>query len=203
LRYRYVLSIDHIKSRQVEMKSPFGSIMQLGFVVHDVERAALEWAECSGAGPFYVLDRMEMDQYFYRGVRTPVALRLGFGYWGDMQIELIQPLSDTTTLYSDALQRSPGVLNHCATVVSDVDALVESRGLHGRVIQSGKMPTGVKFVYLEEFLPGGYHLELIEATENAMAGFAAMQSISQHWNGDRPVRPISDIGADMAALSGR
>ena len=59
------------------------------------------------------------------------------------------------------------------------------------------MPTGLKFVHLNEYLPGNCHLELIQAPQSAPAGFAAMQAVGQQWNADRPVRPVSGPGADM------
>ena len=54
------------------MNVGFGEIIQYGYVVADVEKAAADWAERLGAGPFYVLERVLMDQYFFRGVRMDV-----------------------------------------------------------------------------------------------------------------------------------
>jgi hypothetical protein len=171
--------------------------MQLGYIVNDVEAAAVEWAERVGAGPFYVMDRIVMDHYYYRGVHTPLEMQLAFGYWGSMQIELIKPLTVTDTLYSRALHTSAGALNHCATVVTDIDALLARRDLQHRVIQSGKMPTGLKFVYLDEHLPGGLHLELIEAQESTLMAFAGMEAASRNWDGNDPVRPASRLQQDL------
>jgi hypothetical protein len=183
------------------MSSEFGEIMQFGYIVDDIEAAAADWVKHFGTGPFYSLDRISMEQYYYRGVQTPVELQLAFAYWGSIQIELIRPLCDADTLYARALRSSPGRLNHCATVVSDIDALLESRQLHGRVIQSGQMPTGLKFVYLEEYLPGGLHLELIEAQESTLAAFAGMEKLARNWDGRDPVRPMSRIQDDLVAIA--
>jgi hypothetical protein len=184
------------------MSLDFGAIMQHGYIVADVEKTALQWAERIGAGPFYVLDRMRMEQYYFRGVRTDVELCLGFGYWQGIQIELIRPLNEADTLYSRALHSCAGKLNHVATVVANIDAVLASRGLQQRVIQSGNMPSGLKFVYLEEYVPGGLHLELIEAQESTLKAFAGMQTAARHWDGRNPVRPISALAQDLAALQG-
>jgi Glyoxalase/Bleomycin resistance protein/Dioxygenase superfamily len=185
------------------MSGAFGQIMQHGYVVKDVKKAALEWSERVGVGPFYVLDRIAMDEYYYRGKRTDVEVCLGFGYWGSVQVELIQPLGDTDTLYSRALQSSAGALNHCATVVSDIDKLLKSRNLENRIIQSGSMATGVKFVYLDSYLPGGQHLELIQATPETQAAFAGMEALGRQWDGRNPVRSASDMAEDLAKLSAK
>src|SRR5258706_16022686 len=116
------------------MSNPFGRIMQHGYIVTDVNAVALQWVERLGVGPFYVLDRIVQDQYYYRGKLTPLELRLGFAYWGDIQVELVQPLNDADTLYHRAIRAAPGQINHCATVVKDLDALLTSRRLENRVI---------------------------------------------------------------------
>ncbi len=182
------------------MNSDFGQIMQLGYVVEDIETTAREWVERTGAGPFYTLDQLEMDQYYYRGERTDLTMSLAFGYWGDIQVELIHPLNEADTLYTRALKDAPGKLNHLATVVSDLDALLSRHQLNDRVIQSGKMPTGLQFVYLEEHVPGGLHLELIEAQDSTLQAFEGMKQIAAQWDGSHPLRPMSAVGDDLAAL---
>jgi hypothetical protein len=86
----------------------FGSIIQHGYIVDDVEETALDWAQRLGVGPFYVLDRILMEQYYFRGVRMDVELRLGFGYWNGIQIELIQQLNDSDSLYRRAAPGADG-----------------------------------------------------------------------------------------------
>lgn len=185
------------------MSHEFGLINQLGYIVKDVRATATEWVERTGAGPFYIIDRIVQDQYYYRGVRTPLEMSLCFGYWGSMQIELITPLNPADTLYSRALRDTPGLLNHCATYVDDLDALLAKHRLQDRVIQSGHMPTGLKYVYLGDYLPGGQHLELVQATDQAKQAFGGMEKIARGWDGSRPLRAMSELGADLAALAGR
>jgi hypothetical protein len=182
------------------MKVDFGAIMQHGYIVADVEKAAAEWAKRLDVGPFYVAGGMPMEQYYYRGVRMTVELRMAFAYWHGIQIELIQQVNDADSLYQRAAHSSPGKLNHVATVVKDIDSLLASRGLANRVIQNGDMPSGLKFVYLEEYLPGGLHLELIQATPSTLMAFAGMEKAARLWDGRKPIRSMADLGADLAAL---
>lgn len=185
------------------MSVNLGDVFQQGYIVDDVAKSAQEWAERTGAGPFYVMDHLAMEHYYYQGVQTPVEMRLAFGYWGPMQIELIQPLGSAVSLYSDALKSGgAGKLNHCATVIDgDLDELLARYGLKDQIIHSGHMPTGLKFVYLGNYLPDGSHLELIQATEQAKMGFQGMQAIHAGWDGSsKPVRPITDLANDLANL---
>jgi hypothetical protein len=181
------------------MNSAFGPVMQHGYVVEDVAKTATEWAERVGVGPFYVLDRVVMEDYAYRGQRMTIELRIAFSYWGSVQIELAQPLSTGDSLYNHALRDAPGQLNHCAALVSDLDGLLARRGLRDRIIQSGGMGE-VKFVYLGGYLPGGLHLELIQGPESMRMGNAGMEAAARAWDGARPLRPMEALPADLAAL---
>jgi Glyoxalase/Bleomycin resistance protein/Dioxygenase superfamily len=130
-----------------------------------------------------------------------IEMRLAFAYWHGVQIELIQPLDEADSLYTRALRTSAGKLNHMAAVVSDLQGLLTRHGLQDRVIQRGNMSSGVSFVYLEEYLPGGLHLELIQAPESTLAAFAGMEKAARRWDGLHPVRPMSTLGQDLAALA--
>ncbi len=142
-----------------------------------------------------------MDNYRYRGVAANCALRIALGYWGSIQIELIQPLNDADTLYTRDLPNEVGKINHYATNVSDLDGLLMTWRLHDRVLQSGEMSSGAKFVYLEEYLPGGHHLELVQTPKSSLAMASAMEAAARQWDGIDPVRSISALEHDLANLS--
>jgi hypothetical protein len=186
-----------------ETSGGFGPIMQLGYVVEDVRQAALEWAQRVGAGPFYLVERQVLEPFQYRGVPGRMELDLAFGYWGGVQVELVQPLGEADTPHHQALRAAPGRLDHCACVVADIEGLLERRGLRGRVLQSGQMPSGLRFVYLERYLPGGLHLELIQAERRSLAAFEGMQAVSRGWDGREPLREIGRLQVDLAGLAAR
>lgn len=180
------------------MNSDVGQIMQFGYVVENIEQTANDWSERLGVGPFYGLDRIDFDQFYYRGKHTELSLQLAFSYWGDIQIELIRPLNTADTLYSRAVKNTPGALNHVATIVDNVDGVIAKHELHDHVAHCGHMPSGVNFVYLEEYMPGGLHLELVEAHEATQQAYSAMQGIANGWNGERLFRSMSSLAEDMA-----
>lgn len=184
------------------MRNRFGEIMQFGYVVPDIEAGARQWTERVGAGPFYLIERLAMDDYCYRGAALQPEIRVAFGYWGDIQIELITPLDGGPSLYADAIAQAPGALNHCATIVEGLDALIAGEALESRIIQSGGQAPGTRYVYLDRYLPGDLHLELIEAPERARAGWAGMKRVHESWDGERPLRSmLGELSADIAALA--
>lgn len=179
--------------------SEFGPIVQHGYVVDDVETSAAMWAHRVGAGPFYVFERVVLENYVYRGRLTEIELKIAIGYWSDVQIELITPIRDDG-LYAQALRDEPGKLNHYAVYVSDLDDLMHRRALQPHVLQSGEMGDGLKFVYLGHFIPGGLHLEIIQAAPDVHAGMRGMAAVATLWDGARPVRPAGALADDLAAM---
>lgn len=183
------------------MNTPFGPVMQLGYIVENIEKTALTWVEQVGAGPFYLLDSVTLDHYQFRGTESKLELALGFGYWNEMQIELIHPLSKEDSLYTHALRDAPGQLNHMATLVTDLEAALDENKLRDKVVQAGGMPDDQRFVYLERYLPGGFHLELLQAPQSTLGFFDMMQTVARHWQGGKPVRSVQSLMDDYNALN--
>lgn len=179
-----------------------GPIIQHGYVVDNLEHVAHQWVEAVGAGPFYV-NEVTLEGYLYRGRPASCPLRIAVGYWGDIQVELIEPASDDDNLYNRALPEENGRLNHCATHVPDLATVLDGCNLHDRVLQSGHVASGAKFVYLDNYLPGGLHLELIQFPQGGDALFPLMAEAARQWDGSNPIRPGSAIMEDLAAAGGR
>ena len=176
-----------------------GPVIQHGYVVDNVEHHAAQWVKAVGAGPFYVND-VVLENYRYGGRTADCPLRIAVGYWGNLQIELIQPMDNGDNLYNRVLPAENGKLNHCATHVADLEAVLEAGGLRDRVLQSGHVASGARFVYLEDYLPGGHHLELIQFPEGGQALFPLMAALASQWDGSNPIRPGSALREDLAAF---
>lgn len=177
-----------------------GKIIQHGYVVKNIEQHAEIWAERVGAGPFYISE-VVIDNYRYQGIQSDCKLRIAVGYWGSIQIELIQPLNDANNLYTMALPNENGKLNHCATYVTNLDELLTNQQLKDQVLHSGEVSGNIKFVYLEKYLPGGHHLELIQFPESTIAALPLMEAAARQWDGKDPVRPASALQQDLAILA--
>jgi hypothetical protein len=183
---------------ELSMTANLGKIMQHGIVVSSLEAAVDEWAERVGVGPFYLVD-ITLEEYIYRGKSGECDLRLALSHWGDMQIELIEPVGAAVTLYSDVLPSEDGKLNHYGILVEDIDKAIDDTNMRDLVLQSG-CSNGTKFVYLEKYVPGGYHLELIQLAESSKQAMSAMITACGRWDGSRPLRSMSELAEDIANL---
>ncbi|MBY8862301.1 VOC family protein [Nocardia sp. CA2R105] len=177
----------------------FGPLMQHGYVVADAAKAAAEWSERLGIGPFYLLPTV-VEDYLYRGTKSKLDLLVGMSYWNDIQIEVIQPVGDGESLYTEAVRTGSGALNHQAVLVSNINVVVRDSNLEKFVVHRGSS-AGLAFLYLENYLPDGSHLELIDADARILRTFDAVQTLCRTWDGSRPVRHARELSADLAALS--
>jgi hypothetical protein len=92
-----------------------GPATQLGFVVRDLEAAMRHWIEVFGVGPFVCMERgvsQPPSVTWMRGEPVTVGLKLGFGYLGDVQVELIEQVNDAPSPYREFLDAGREGLQH-------------------------------------------------------------------------------------------
>lgn len=181
------------------MRANFGPIVQQGYVVGDVVESAMLWAERMGVGPFYVVEQ-HIEKCSYRGKPGTANFRSALSSWRDFMIELVEPLDSGDNWNSYSLKRNPERVNHHAALVPDIDAVLKDLKLERYVVYTADIP-GLRFAYLEEYLPDGTALELMQAKDSTWLEFSnALQAVCRGWDGTRPVRKIEELRADIAAL---
>src|SRR5688572_11335534 len=100
--------------------APFGPVMQLGFVVPDLEQAMEHWSGTIGVGPFFVLSHIQFAETFYKGRPTKFDMSVGVAQWGEVQVELIQQYDDVPSIYSEFPGRTLGGLQHVGVMTRSV-----------------------------------------------------------------------------------
>lgn len=103
-----------------ELSTGFEPVRQVAYIVPDIDKAIAHWKSL-GVPVFLVTrDANPLQNAFYRGKKsgkTPV--NIAFGYLGDMQIELIEALHETPSIYTEALKRQIAGVHHYAICVED------------------------------------------------------------------------------------
>ncbi|MCZ8130937.1 MAG: VOC family protein [Steroidobacteraceae bacterium] len=175
----------------------FGPVMQLGFVVPDLEAAARHWASL-GVGPFFVLENIDFGagRCEYRGSPVKFTMSAALAQWGAVQVELIQQ-SDASvrTIYTDFARAKGSGLQHLGVMTRSVDADLATLAARGiRPTQHGETANGIRFAYVEtDELPGGHPGGMIELIEHgpAIDGFFAMvKKAADGWDGRDPLRRL-------------
>lgn len=168
------------------MSAFFGPIVQIGYVVRDIEAAMNHWAHVLGVGPFVYKPDVTFAQIAYRG--TPVegmTSAVAHAFSGDLDIELIQQVSDSPSIYRDFLDEYGEGMQHLGVLVTDWDAQMEkARKLNWSPLQEGLTHQGVRFAYFDN---AGRHpgtmIEFIEHTAGFDAFMARTKKAAAEWNG--------------------
>ena len=87
-------------------------VYQIGIVVPDIHKGMTFFKDKLGVPEFLFIEKPELQDETYLGKPAPLRLHLAFGWCGDTQVELIQPISGVST-YSKFLDHNPkGGMHH-------------------------------------------------------------------------------------------
>lgn len=169
----------------------FGPVMQLGFVVPDLERAIAHWSGTVGVGPFYVLEHVQFAETFYKGTPITVDMSVAAGQWGPVQVELVQQFNDARSIYTEFPGRDLGGLQHVGVMTDSVERdLTHLRAAGIDPVQWGSTANGIRFAYLSTDHHPGAMIELIEHGPAIDGFFALVREAARDWDGSEPVRRL-------------
>ena len=95
---------------------------QVGFVYPNLEEAIALYEPLFGE--FKIVDYGEMEGASFRGKPSPYRLRMGIGYSGDLELELIEWVSGETP-HKEFVQSGRTGMHHLSFTVPELDAVVE------------------------------------------------------------------------------
>lgn len=171
----------------------FGGARQVGYVVHDIEKAMAHWSRTLGVGPWFYKEEVGTTEFNYHGKASrPPKLSIALANSGHLQIELIQQRDDAPSLYLDSLKRSGEGAQHLAYWTDDrFDDMVRQLRSSGYVEgHSGRMGTRGRFAYfVHPELPSGM-FEVSEMTGGKGDYFREIRHAAEGWDGTDPIRRI-------------
>lgn len=174
------------------MSRLFGPIFQNGYVVHDLEDAIDHWSRRLGVGPFYLFPSIPFDEVRFRGRPSDIRLAVAMAFSGDTQIELIQPLNEAPSIYSEFLAAGRIGLQHVGVLCEDYDDRLARLTASGyEAIQAGRAAGGLGFAYFD--VDAGYPgtmVELVQASRGLLKLFAGMKEAARGWDGADPIRRL-------------
>lgn len=170
---------------------PLGSVVQISYIVDDLEAAAKRWIDTMGAGPFFLLEHVEIADPKYRGKPTELDISLAIGYSGGVGIELVKQHNDAPSVYKEVAAESGGAFHHFAVMTEDFDAEVKRyTGAGYEMAFEGAVAVGGRFAYVDTKDHLGGLVELIELTPVVRDLFMMLESAAVGWDGSEPVRRL-------------
>jgi hypothetical protein len=177
---------------KLDFGQPAGAIFQLAYTVPDLDAAIRHHVDLLGIGPWYLVEHFAASEMTYRGEPTSVDYNLALAFTGSAQIELIQQLDDSPSVYRDRIDHAGHGFHHwgIGTLTFDDEVCrLEAQGYE--VAFSGRAPVGDRFVYFDTtaHLPG--MVELIEMNPPTERMFTEWHLASIGWDGTDPIRRVT------------
>ena len=141
---------------------------QLGILVHDIEKSSKEYAALLGVPvpPVQMTGVYEDAHTQYLGQPTKARCKQAFFYYGDLEVELIEP-DHEPSVWRQALEEKGEGLHHVAFHITDMEEKIrlgEEMGM--KLLQRGRWNTG-HYAYLDA--TDSLHV-IIELLENGQFG---------------------------------
>ena len=165
------------------MEKKFGPIMQMGFIVEDMDIAIDFWTKKMNVGPFIKLEGIELIDQYYKGKPADLDFSGALSYSGSMQIELIKQHCDTPSLYNEYVNNEKGGLHHLCCLTQDIEndiRILESQGYIN--LQGGKTKDNGQFAYLDTPERERPIFELTQLSEGGLTFFAMIEEAAKNWD---------------------
>ena len=168
-----------------------GEIMQLAYVPADFDQTLKFWIETVGAGPFFALDHVQLENVKHFGTPVEIDFSMVIGYWGDLQIELIRQHNAAPSIYKSWRDEGREGLHHVCILVDDMAHAREVCAKAGAVVaQEGLVSSGGEVIYVDTGGGPGTMVEILKPGPGSREFFAMMRDAARDWDGTDPVRKL-------------
>ena len=158
-----MVKMNEIEELKFKLKLP--PVSQIGVVVTDIDKAVEYYTSFCGLGPFTKMD-FTPDKYWYREELSYMTLRQAKAMWGDLELELMQPMEGKSLIHDFLTEQGEGI-NHLGFFMDNYDEAYEIMTRAGftplmRAEIDVKAHQGtVKAVWFDTQRIGGVFFELI------------------------------------------
>jgi Glyoxalase/Bleomycin resistance protein/Dioxygenase superfamily len=173
----------------VLMGPVLGRPVQVAYAVRDLQSSALRWMETHGAGPFFVLEHIQLCDVRYRGIPSTFDHSSAYGQWGEVMVELVCDHTVGPSPITDVVGANGEGLHHLAHFVDDLAVAQAHCAANGwPEALYATTSTGMAFAFHDARTPLGHMVELYEPTDHLRAFYQRVYDSSIGWNGENPVR---------------
>jgi len=176
----------------VEIGKGFGPVVQVAYLVPDIDAAMEHWLCHAGIGPWTNFRNIELATNF-DGRDFTLRIHEALAYQGDLQIQLVQSLNtlDVSTPYQSWIQAGRYGVHHVAYFSENVDAdIVRARKQGLDRICSMKDKGGFRYYYCQSSAMPEVWIEFLESYPMLREIFAKGIAEAKTWDGSDPIRRI-------------
>ncbi|MFS0736755.1 VOC family protein [Sphingomonas sp. 1P06PA] len=163
---------------------PAEAIVQNCYVVRDLEAACARMHAMYNIGPFLGGSESVLDDHRYRGMpAAPIRLRGVFVQSGDLNIELVQILSQGPDAFHDMYPAGAEGFHHVAMFCDDYEATRDRIVAQGCPVASAfTVAWGPEICYLDARDSLGHMIELYPEDARIRAMYAQASDAAHDWD---------------------
>jgi len=171
---------------------PADGVIQMAYIVEDIEAEMKRWSADLKAGPWFLLDSFTGVDPIYRGAPSKADVKLAMAPAGHMFIELIQPKDEHPSVYKEKRDASGFGFHHIGLASQDFAADMKAMEAKGYELAfKAGVPTGGSVAYYDTKGKHPFFIELIESGPGLDGFFGSMYKAGINWDGSEPVRPFA------------
>ena len=169
------------------------TIVQNCYVVRDLDEACARLGALYGIGPFVGGGEGTLDNHVHRGAPAPpIRIRGVFVQSGDLNIELVELLSDAPSAFHDMYPDGGEGFHHNAMFCPDYTATRDAFVAAGMPVASEFVTAfGAKICYMDARATHGHMIELYPEDATIRAMYARARSAAEDWDGRDLIVPWS------------
>lgn len=168
-------------------------IVQVCWVVPDLRRAALQWAEALGAGPFFEASHIQLDDLTYRGAPARLDQSSALGQWGTLQVELFQQHCDNPSGAREMFAPGQSGIHHLTWFAPDIEAEIarlNQLGMATVMTCRLRAAGGMRLAWLDARHLLGTMVEVYEESDLQRRFYRRVARAAEGWDGRDPLRPL-------------
>jgi hypothetical protein len=165
--------------------------VQIAYFVNDIREAAKRMSSITGAGPFYVIDNIELEWSEHRNSPCDFVHSSAYGQWGNIMLELVQQEDDGPSPFRDMYGVGEEGIHHVACFVDSIEeTLKQYEELGYPLATRAKAKVGTEFAFIDTRKLMGHMLEIYVPDETLSGFYDLVKDASLGWDRSNLFRDI-------------
>jgi methylmalonyl-CoA/ethylmalonyl-CoA epimerase len=174
------------------LRPQLGEPHHCAYVVEDIEATVKRLAGQLGAGPFFLVENVPLENVLSRGEPAEFAHSSAFGFCGGGAIELIEAVSVAPERVERGFSGPRPRIHHVGyavppTEVADLRSSLDERGLTEYL--SSRLGE-VDMTLHDASAALGHDVEILADNAGLRDFFEMVRGASKSWDGSEPLRPV-------------
>ena len=167
------------------------AVVQNCYVVADLDKACARMHEMFGIGPFVGGAESVLADHVYRGApSSPIRFRGVFAQSGELNIELVEVLSDGPSAFRDMFAPGAEGFHHTAVFCDSYQQTRDAwRAAGFEVASEFTSQVAGRVCYVDTRVPLGHMLELYPPSAELREVYAQVKEMSRRWDGKQLIVP--------------